>query len=253
MPTAEPAPADPPRTWPAAGEVHLWSAALGAVRADPALLDADARRRALRLREPLAAARFVACRCLLQGVLAGYLDPNHGVGAFSGGEPVSTSPEKAPGPAAAVRREASGRSVLPGVEGLHFSLARAGDRGVIAVAAAPVGVDLEPYEAPADMERLALEVMTPAERTALAQANPAARAGRLHALWTNKEAVLKALGLGFRIDPRGVEVGWGEGVRRLAPPGQGEIALDLRRFDLGDAGGAVVLAAPILAVIQRRW
>ncbi|WP_346008375.1 4'-phosphopantetheinyl transferase family protein [Janibacter terrae] len=71
----------------------------------------------------------------------------------------------------------------------HVSLSRCGDHVLTAVAASPVGVDVESLEAVAARWDPAL-VLHPDERADA----PAERA----AMWCRKEAVLKALGAGMR-------------------------------------------------------
>ena len=89
----------------------------------------------------------------------------------------------------------------------RVSLARAAGRLALAVTAAgPVGIDLESL---ADLERAPLEnvALSPAEAATLAALRPAAAALALANIWTTKEAVLKAAGLGLRVDPRELTVG----------------------------------------------
>lgn len=87
---------------------------------------------------------------------------------------------------------------------LGFSLAHAGALALVAVAAGPVGVDVEPVDGrPAP--NLARHICTPGELRALEGAG----AGSVDVLrlWTRKEALLKATGEGLARDPRTVEVG----------------------------------------------
>ncbi|WP_130179196.1 4'-phosphopantetheinyl transferase superfamily protein [Cryobacterium sp. SO1] len=89
---------------------------------------------------------------------------------------------------------------------VHVSLARSGDLVALAVTAAgPVGIDLESL---ADLARAPLDdvALSPAEAATLAPLPPAAAASALAAVWTTKEAVLKAAELGFRADPRELTV-----------------------------------------------
>ncbi|QYF72478.1 4'-phosphopantetheinyl transferase superfamily protein [Cryobacterium sp. PAMC25264] len=89
----------------------------------------------------------------------------------------------------------------------RVSLARAGGRLALAVTAAgPVGIDLESL---ADLARAPLHdvALSPAEAATLATLRPAAAAeAALANIWTTKEAVLKAAGLGLRVDPRELTV-----------------------------------------------
>ncbi|MCX4692886.1 4'-phosphopantetheinyl transferase superfamily protein [Streptomyces sp. NBC_01408] len=86
----------------------------------------------------------------------------------------------------------------PGVEGdpLHFSLSHCADRGLIAVARTPVGVDLERTPDPAVVRRLS-RLLHPAEHAELALLPEAERAGAFLRAWCRKEAYLKAIGTGL--------------------------------------------------------
>lgn len=88
----------------------------------------------------------------------------------------------------------------------QVSLARTGGRLALAVTAAgPVGIDLESL---ADLARAPLDdvALSPTEVATLATLQPPAAAAALATIWTTKEAVLKAAGLGLRVDPRELSV-----------------------------------------------
>ncbi|WP_063770619.1 4'-phosphopantetheinyl transferase family protein [Streptacidiphilus carbonis] len=88
-----------------------------------------------------------------------------------------------------------GRPVLAGEQrSLEFSLSHAGALVAIAVAAAPVGVDVETLPGPGTVADVA-SALHPAERAEIAAAaDPAVAFARL---WTRKEAYLKGLGTGL--------------------------------------------------------
>ena len=102
-------------------------------------------------------------------------------------------------PALPVAADASGKPFLPDAPGLHFSIAHCGERVVCAVAGCPVGADLERERAL--RYDIAERICTSAERAVLRT-----DADRF-ALWTGKEAAVKAVGLGLRLPLRTVEVG----------------------------------------------
>ncbi|MFK0097800.1 4'-phosphopantetheinyl transferase family protein [Streptomyces sp. NPDC091040] len=92
---------------------------------------------------------------------------------------------------------AGGRPVLLGFpEGPHFSLSHSHDLIVIAVAAVPVGVDVQRVPRTGTVDAL-LPRLHPAERAGLSRVPRAARAAAFARLWTRKEAYLKGLGTGL--------------------------------------------------------
>jgi 4'-phosphopantetheinyl transferase len=102
-----------------------------------------------------------------------------------------------------------------------------------------VGVDIEVRRPMSDLLEVALGVATAREAKLLRQLP----AGQAHAaffdLWTRKEALLKALGRGFLVDPREVEVGIG--------PGRSCVNFDARIWTIESlaVGSGVTAAAAI--------
>ena len=92
-----------------------------------------------------------------------------------------------------------GKPYLP--EGPFFNLSHSGDKVVLLVADRPSGVDIEqiaPWSA-----AVARKVFTPDEQRWLREQEEDSAFFRL---WTAKEAIMKALGLGFRLPPESFEV-----------------------------------------------
>ena len=89
--------------------------------------------------------------------------------------------------------------------GLEFSVAHSGDLVAVAVAAAPVGVDVEQLEGRphelggGDPATLARVVFAAEEQAALAAVPASGRARAFLVAWTRKEAVTKAKGDGLRV------------------------------------------------------
>ena len=108
-------------------------------------------------------------------------------------------------PGLAVATGPNGKPYLPDAPGFHFSIAHCGDRVVCAVSGVPVGCDLERERVlKRDITR---RICTHAERAAICS-----RAD-VFALWTGKEAAVKAVGLGLRLPLASVGVGLAETVR----------------------------------------
>ncbi len=85
--------------------------------------------------------------------------------------------------------------------GLDFSISHAREAVAVAIARAPIGVDLEPLRELDDMESMGDLVLAKEERALLARAPQAFRSRLFLRYWTLKEALLKAAGFGFSIPP----------------------------------------------------
>jgi 4'-phosphopantetheinyl transferase len=83
-----------------------------------------------------------------------------------------------------------------------FNVSHTAGRGLIAIARAPVGVDIEFLGREVDLELVAKGVCTAAEQAMLRQRAGAARGLLFYRLWTQKEALIKAKGKGFACPPR---------------------------------------------------
>ncbi len=143
-----------------------------------ALLDDAERARAARFRSAEARERFVAGRALLKMALGARL--------------------KLPAPSIRLRVEPSGRPVLlDPAPGIHFSLSHAGERVVVACADREVGVDIERLRPLPDALDLARRFYDASEAKALEALEGERRSRAFLQLWTHKEALVKARGLGL--------------------------------------------------------
>src|ERR1700730_7006082 len=105
---------------------------------------------------------------------------------------------------------------------LGHSVTHSGDLVAVAVARAPVGVDVEQLEGRAhplggdgDPQALARLVLADGEQAALAAVRPADRARAFLVAWTRKEAVTKATGDGLSVSFSEVIVAGAPGTPRL--------------------------------------
>jgi len=225
----------------AAGTAHVWWARRrDAAASHLALLDEAERRRWAAYRRDADRERFLVGCALAKAVIARY----------TGRRPAEVSFDRA---CRACGRP-HGKPAIRDAAGLEHSVAHSGGLVVVALARAPVGVDVEQLEerprppgGDAGPDALARLVLAEVERAALAAVPPAARARAFLVAWTRKEAVTKAAGDGLRAPFRDVVVAADGAAPRLVawpypqPPG-GVSVRDL------DAGPGYVAA---LAVIGR--
>ncbi len=172
-----------------------WARRQGASDWHAGLLDATERRRWKAYRRDEDRARFLAGCALAKTALARY----------TGLRPADVRFDRTCGQCG----EPHGKPVIEGpvVAGraVEHSVAHSGDLVTVAVARAPVGVDVEqldgrphPLGGDGDPEALARLVLSAAEQAALAAVPSAGRARAFLVAWTRKEAVTKATGDGLR-------------------------------------------------------
>lgn len=98
----------------------------------------------------------------------------------------------------------AGQPMLPGT-GFATSLSHSGNWVAVAIACATtVGLDIETSPARATLGQLAGSICTQAEIAALEELPAPDREPAMLALWTRKEALLKAFGCGLRTEPSSV-------------------------------------------------
>ncbi|MEP6501830.1 MAG: 4'-phosphopantetheinyl transferase superfamily protein [Betaproteobacteria bacterium] len=101
-----------------------------------------------------------------------------------------------------------GKPRLVGFPRCVFSLSHSEDLALVALAeGVEIGVDLERVRHLPDLDALARQCLTAAERLHLAAAPAADRPLLFLQFWTRKEACLKALGTGLQIEPSTLDVG----------------------------------------------
>ncbi|MFD5268543.1 4'-phosphopantetheinyl transferase family protein [Streptomyces sp. NPDC058335] len=182
-------------------------------------LDAGERARAASFLRPRDALLWIAAHIALRRLLAATLgltpqevaydrEPCRGCGGPHG------RPVLRPGPGA--------RGGEPAV---HFSLSHSGGRALVAVAAAPVGVDIQ-RTPPARTAQVCVHRLHPGERAELEDLPPDRLGAAFGQLWARKEAYLKGIGTGLERPPRADYLGTPGQGRRLRPPGW--TVLDLR-------------------------
>jgi 4'-phosphopantetheinyl transferase len=183
------------------GECQVWFARVHLAAAGLESLDASERMRMSKLRRPADRDRYVTAHALLRFVVAGQLGQGLEPAAV---ELVNHCPRCGEGD--------HGQPRVPGPSGLFVSLSHADDWAAVAITrAGPVGIDIELIDALTPLAAGdAHTALSSAEREWWAGLPLAARAPVLAAVWTRKEALLKAAGTGFQTDPQALS---------LSPPG----------------------------------
>lgn len=101
---------------------------------------------------------------------------------------------------------------------ISFNVSHGGQHGLIVLAAAGrIGVDVEERDARRDLDGITRMVFTPAEQAELALASGERKVHLFYRFWTMKEALIKALGTGFSLNPSRFELP--PHLRRSAPAG----------------------------------
>jgi 4'-phosphopantetheinyl transferase len=171
-------------------EVHIWSAGLhvegAALCACWDLLSPEEARRASSYRFAKDRREFVITRAVLRQILAHYTGESSADLCFDS--------------------SSSGKPVLRGREGLHFSVSHSADLALLAVARNPVGIDLEHTHSGTLWQTAVGHYLSPREQSYVQALPVAARTAALYRCWTRKEAVLKALGTGLLYPPQQVRV-----------------------------------------------
>jgi len=213
-----------------AGEVHVWKAQLASSNATlgdlRGILSAAERERASRYTFEKDEARFVSCRASLRLLL----------GRYTG----------APPDRIAFRYEPGGKPALAGIGGWQFNVSHSRDLAAIAVSRYDsLGVDLELIDPDFPRNETAPDVLGADELRDLDALPSAAQPAYFFQLWTLKEALLKAVGKGFSLDPRDIRIRLDEALNPAiisAPPEF--MNASLHRFALrsGYAAALAVLA-----------
>jgi 4'-phosphopantetheinyl transferase len=177
-----------PSRLPALGadEIHVWRARISELapheRALHVLLDAGERQRGASFHFDVDRVRHVVSHGLLRTLVGGYLGKSPAGLCFEAGE--------------------YGKPYLAANDagGLAFNLSHSGDVVLVALAQkGNVGVDVECWTDRIDelgIDRIAASVFSLTERAALAPMEPAARRAAFYAMWSRKEAYIKATGFG---------------------------------------------------------
>jgi 4'-phosphopantetheinyl transferase len=220
----------------AEGEVHVWRANLdGGIphvwRLAQTLSDAE-RARADKFLLARDRNRFIACRGILRGILSGYLETAADQVRFRYGD--------------------QGKPCLAqeaGARGLHFNLSHSEGMAVLVFTpSGEIGVDVERVRADVPWGEIAAHVFAPEERRMLESIPAPARPRACFALWTGKEAYVKARGQGLYFPLDGISVSLEPlALQRVARDEPGAARWCLQELNVGAAHVATV------AVPGREW
>lgn len=171
----------------------MWWAPCEEIDADLDVLDDEERAVAARRGGDRDRRRYVQAHVFLRTVLAGVV----------GGEPAGIAFRRQ---CAGCGRTGHGKPRLAGSGGgVGFSLSHGGRFVMVAVGPDPVGADVEDPDAPAFSDEGMTRAFTGDECQWLGSVAPNLRRWAALQLWTRKEALGKAAGLGLRTDPLQVD------------------------------------------------
>lgn len=176
----------------AEGEAHVWRINLQVNAPVPAAcqnsLSAEEKTRADRFYFERHGRRFIVARGALRNLVGRY------VGL----------------PAAEVEFESTGNGkpfICHPKTPMRFNLSHSGDLCVIAFSAASeLGVDIEASERRVEALEIAKRFFTPEEHAEIQETEESKRLETFLRFWTAKEAVMKATGLGLRLEPAAIGV-----------------------------------------------
>jgi 4'-phosphopantetheinyl transferase len=161
-------------------DIHIWRIFLDNSPTHPEILSPAERDRAARFRFERDRIHFHNAHTALRQILARYANLEPQALEFHLG--------------------AYGKPSLTNVPAVEFNLSHSNSYALVAVAASPVGIDIEHLRADFDVIALAQRFFAPAE-TAIVRAEP----DRFFEFWTRKEAFIKAIGMGVLFPLQGFD------------------------------------------------
>ena len=154
------------------------------------LLDDEERARWRRFRYPRPRREFALCRAALRSILCSRLDCENerlALGVSDHGKPFGLV----------------GGMAAP----VSFNVSHSGKHGLIALSPqGRLGVDVEERAARIDLDLMIETVFSPGEQAGFASVREPEKRRLFFKLWTLKEALIKALGTGFSLDPARFEI-----------------------------------------------
>lgn len=218
------------------GEAHMWLCPPWTQAAVGEVLSEEERDRAAAFRREDLRTAYVGSHVALRHILAAYT--------------------QMPARQLSFTRGRWGKPGLMSSPELHFNLSHSRGYAVIVVALeGPVGIDLEDMSPPAPFD-VVPTICTLAEQELLARTDKDRRDDVFYALWTRKEALAKAMGLGLALDLRklGVWRGLAEDVSQPEICPSISAPYPWHIFALPTIPGmAAALAAPARSLRRMHW
>jgi 4'-phosphopantetheinyl transferase len=147
----------------------------------------------------------------------------------------------------------------PAGSGIEFNLSDSGDLALLAVSrGGPVGVDVEEFREPLDVDGVSRRFFAREEREALDSLPAVERVAAFYRIWTRKEAFIKAVGTGISLSLSGFAVSVGADAARLTrvDPGLGvreRFALASVESPPGYAAAVAQAKSPTVDLAVRDW
>lgn len=172
-------------------QIHVWTISLtvdgDAERIPHPILSDGEQRRADRFLTAQGRSRYIVARAFLRRLLSTYL----------GRDPASLT----------INHGTHGKPCLEDARGIRFNLSHAGDTAMVAVALQrEVGVDIEAVTRDVEIDGVARQSFSVAERGVLASLTPGTRRDAFFRIWVRKEAYVKARGDGLSYPTRSFSV-----------------------------------------------
>ena len=150
-----------------------------------------------------------------------------------------------------------GKPCCPGMDGVQFNLSHSGHLGLIGVSTSSlaIGVDVEVVRSIPEVLALALSHLSPAERELWSAVPEQRRDAAFFAIWVQKEACLKALGVGLAAEPSSINVSEISGTPKVnVPLGERRCEVNVYALDVaGEMAAAMALAEPSSVALARQY
>lgn len=194
-----------PSALPTDNEIHVWHIDLGAKRPPDfaSVLSRDEIARAERFVFAHHRDRFICGRYAMRRILGdclGIAGDEVAIAYGSNGKPRLKSDSN-------------------GVTRVEFNMAHSENLALFAIGGVhDIGIDIEILRAPKDIRALAKSVFSEQENTQFQALDFASLVPAFFTCWTQKEAVLKALGTGLTLDANSIHVGLDGVDKKIVPP-----------------------------------